>query len=74
MSKCAYCKEDKPRGQMERYSASVYAGRMCDDCAYRKYRDHCGVDGTPQLTQADVDEPIEPEACFGGNDLADLGR
>lgn len=70
---CAYCNEQKPDAQQVRYSAGVYAGRMCDDCAYRKYRDHCGVDGTPQLTQADVDEPIEAEECFGGNDLAEYG-
>ena len=58
---CGYCNEQKPHAKQERYSAGCYAGKMCDDCAYSKYRDHCGVDGTPQLTQADCDEPIEAE-------------
>ena len=65
-SECGYCHEQKPHAKQERYSAGCYAGRMCDDCAYSRYRDHCGVDGTPQLTQADCDEPIEPEPCIGG--------
>lgn len=60
-SECAYCREQKPRAKQERYSASVYAGRMCDDCAYRKYRDHCGLDDTPMLTQADLSEDLEPD-------------
>jgi len=34
----------------EQYSYGIYAGRMCDACAYEKYRDHCGLtklkDGT----------------------------
>jgi len=62
MNICNYCKEQKPQAQQERYSAGCYAGRMCDDCAWRRYRDHCG---TPQLTQADLDEPIEPESYYG---------
>lgn len=60
-SECAYCNEQKPHARQERYSAGVYAGRMCDDCAYSRYRDHCG---TPQLTQADLDEVIEPEDYY----------
>lgn len=57
---CGYCKESKHTAKVERYSAGIYAGRMCDDCAYNRYRDHCGLDNTPQLTQADLDEIIEP--------------
>lgn len=31
------------RGEAEeQYSYGIYAGRMCDACAYEKYRDHCG--------------------------------
>lgn len=60
-SECGYCHEQKPNAKQERYSAGCYAGRMCNDCAYSRYRDHCGVDGTPQLTQADVCEDIEPD-------------
>jgi len=71
---CSYCHTKKPAAQQERYSAGVYAGKMCDDCAYSKYRDHCGLDNTPQLTQADVDEDIEPEDYYGmGRDLAEYG-
>ena len=58
---CGYCHEEKPNTKQERYSAGCYAGRMCDACAYSRYRDHCGLGDTPQLTQADVDEPIESE-------------
>jgi len=34
---------DCGRGHVERwYSFGYYAGKMCSDCAYEKYRDHCG--------------------------------
>lgn len=63
-SECGYCNEQKPDARQQRYSAGIYAGRMCDDCAYSRYRDHCGLDNTPQLTQADCDEAIEPEDYY----------
>ena len=72
-SECAYCKEQKPNAKQERYSFTVYAGKMCDDCAYSKYRDHCGLDGAQGNAQ-DLDEDLEPEDYYGmGLDLADMG-
>ena len=56
---CSYCHEQKPDIE-ERYSFTVYAGKMCDDCAYSRYRDHCGLDGA-QGDPNDLDEPLEPE-------------
>lgn len=37
----------------EQYSFGVYAGTMCHECAYKGFRDHCGLgpegrQGTPQ--------------------------
>lgn len=41
MSEDTYC--DCGRGHVERwYSFGYYAGQMCADCAYEKFRDHCG--------------------------------
>ena len=51
----------------ERYSTGcppIYAGKMCEKCAWDGYTDHCGLDGYYN-TQADVDEPIEPEDSNG---------
>lgn len=47
------------------YSFGVYAGRMCDQCASEKYRDKCGHRPEGQGTQAEIDEPIEPEPYYG---------
>ena len=63
---CPRCKKQVPLGTVEiRHSAQVYAGRFCEDCAIRGYRDHCGVDGTPQLSESELDEPLEPEEGIG---------
>ena len=68
-SECRYCNKQKPRAKQERYSFSVYAGKMCDDCAYRKYRDHCGLDGS----QGDPQDLEEPEDYYSmGRDLAEF--
>ena len=60
---CPKCEKVDP-DVCERYSFGVYAGRMCEDCAYNGYRDHCGLEGA-QGSQADLDEPIEPEPYYG---------
>jgi hypothetical protein len=71
-SECGYCHEQKPNAKQERYSYSVYAGKMCDECAYSRYRDHCGLEGE-QGNPADLDEDLEPEDYYGmGEDLADM--
>lgn len=70
-SECGRCHEQKPGAKQERYSFGVYAGRMCEECAYSRYRDHCGLDGK-QGSAADLDEDLEPEDYYGaGLDLAD---
>lgn len=59
---CPRCKKQVPYGEVqERHSAQVYAGKFCEDCAISGYRDHCGIDGTPQLSASELDEPLEPD-------------
>ncbi len=36
---CSCGRDDK----REQYSFGIYAGKMCDECAYEKYADHCGL-------------------------------
>ena len=72
-SECGYCHEQTIRARQERYSFGVYAGKMCDECAYSRYRDHCGLEGSQGSAQ-DLDEDLEPEDYYGmGRDLADMG-
>jgi len=62
-SECGRCHEQKPHARQERHSFGVYVGKMCDDCAYDGYRDHCGLEdgqGDPQ----DLDEDLEPEEYY----------
>lgn len=49
---CQKCKLAKDSVE-EQYSFGVYAGTMCHECAYKGFRDHCGLgpegrQGTPQ--------------------------
>jgi hypothetical protein len=44
-----------------RMSFGVYAGVLCGDCARRKFRDKCGLDGHGQGNPADLDEPYWEE-------------
>jgi len=61
LEECRRCHKQVPQGQVsERYSFTVYAGKMCDECAYNSYRDHCGLDGG-QGNPADLDEELEPD-------------
>ena len=39
---CTRCGEDKPDVERQ-FSFGIYAGRMCNQCAYDAYRDHCGL-------------------------------
>ena len=64
--RCRLPKEDV----WKRYSFGVYAGKMCDECAYVSYRDHCGLVKNPdgsysdrgqQGNPADLDEPLDPD-------------
>ena len=61
----SFCPKCKESGQevCERYSFGVYAGKMCETCAVRGYRDRCGI-GRPQGTQAEIDEIIEPSDYY----------
>ena len=43
----------------KRYSFTIYAGKMCEDCAISGFTDQCGI-GRRQGTQAEIDETIEP--------------
>jgi hypothetical protein len=49
MCECTRCGEEKDDVN-RRYSFGVYAGNLCDKCAYESYSDHCGLflksDGT----------------------------
>ena len=57
---CPRCDQQVPNGQVQsRYSYTVYAGKMCDECAFNKYRDHC--EGG---CAADLDEALEPEDYY----------
>jgi hypothetical protein len=62
---CPRCQEQVALGEVcERYSVTgpggrIYAGKFCKQCCYG-YIDNCGLD-RPYATQADVDEPVEPE-------------
>jgi hypothetical protein len=58
------CPRCEKREAFEQYSFGVYAGRLCDECAYDGFTDHCGI-GCPMGTQADIDEPIEPDYGYG---------
>ena len=71
---CNRCGEQKPDVE-ERNSYGIYAGRMCAECAYDSYRDHCGLVKNPDGTYSegsqgdkreleDMGEVIEPD----GND------
>lgn len=62
---CPKCRKEVPLGSVDaKYSFGVYAGKFCDECGIRGYRDHCGLD-QPMGTQAEIDEPIEPEPYYG---------
>jgi len=41
---CTGCGQERDDVE-QRYSFGYYAGRMCEECAYTKYRDHCGLGG-----------------------------
>lgn len=64
---CSRCRQPKD-DVLERYSFGIYAGKMCDDCAYRGYRDHCGLVRNPDGTYSEgrqgdpntLDEQVEP--------------
>jgi len=58
---CPRCHEQVPDSDVyARYSFSVYAGKMCDGCAYGGYRDHCGLEGA-QGNPQDLDEDYESD-------------
>ena len=60
---CGHCHRAVPVS--EQYSFGAYAGRMCDDCAYTKYSDHCGLRGAEQGNPAELDgfdQGMEDEA------------
>jgi len=40
----------------EQYSFGIYAGRMCDACAYESYRDHCGLVKLPNGEYAEAEQ------------------
>jgi len=44
----------------EQYSYGVYAGRYCDECASRRFRDNCGHRPEGQGNPQDLDEPLDP--------------
>ena len=53
--RCSRCGSEK--NVQERCSFGIYAGRLCEKCAY-KYRDHCGIDqeqGNPYSLHEQVD-------------------
>jgi len=56
---CTRCCEPK-KSVERRYSYGYYAGRLCDQCAYDAYRDHCGLEGS----QGRVEELAEFD--YGG--------
>lgn len=69
--KCQGCRQTKPDVEA-RNSYGIYAGKFCCDCAYSKYRDHCGLiknhdgtysDGNQGDTREleDMGEQVEPE-------------
>jgi len=61
---CPKCHKEVAKGEVqERRSFGVYAGKFCESCC-SGYRDNCGLDQA-QGSQADLDEPIEPEEYYG---------
>lgn len=71
---CSSCGQGKPDVE-RRHSYGIYAGILCNDCAYRKYRDHCGLVRNPdgsyvegnQGDQRDLEEMgevIDPEPDY----------
>jgi hypothetical protein len=68
---CNRCGEMKPDVE-ERDSFGIYAGKMCCECAYAGYRDHCGLIKNPDGTFSEggqgnpaeleeMGEQVEPE-------------
>lgn len=68
---CNSCGEPKPDVE-ERHSYGIYAGRLCNDCAYKGFRDHCGLVKLPNGRYSDgqqvdtreleeMGEVVEPE-------------
>jgi len=67
---CSRCRQ--PKSDVEaRYSYGIYAGKYCGECAYKGYRDHCGLIKHPNGTYTkgnqgntrdleDMGEQIEP--------------
>jgi hypothetical protein len=41
-SVCPRCHKEKEDVE-DRYSYGIYAGRYCSECAYKVFRDHCGL-------------------------------
>ena len=39
---CTHCGKEQPTVE-KRYSFGIYAGELCDECAYTGFRDHCGL-------------------------------
>ncbi len=59
------CPRCEKREAYEQYSFGCYAGRLCDRCAFDGFTDHCGHRPEGQGTQAEIDEPIEPDYGYG---------
>jgi hypothetical protein len=68
---CSCCGAEESKTVVDRrFSFGVYAGRLCDQCAYKKYIDHCGLamdkngriyEGGEQGNPGMLDEPLEPD-------------
>ena len=63
---CPRCKQ--PGNVCVRYSFGVYAGKMCEPCARKGYRDQCGLGPNGQGDPNDLDEPLDPEPYYGMED------
>ena len=64
---CNSCRKSKPDVE-KRYSFGFYAGKLCNACAFAKFRDHCGL-ATPQGGEGKQGDPTElDEYLIGGPD------
>ena len=58
---CSRCGKYDPDDVEERYSYGVYAGRLCAQCAWEGFRDHCGLGPEGQGTPGDLDDPLDED-------------